>query len=305
MNARLQHRSPSTRASRPHREARSGALSEFDRIRRTLDGYLEKAGNARKRLLGGPYDPKLLHAWRVSLRRVIATLNGLARLSDDDLGDVLGYLRQCREATGQCRDIDILAQETLPAFMGESPPSPADTMLLQQALAEQQRLAHEHALAALKKADITTPIRAWRRWCDSLEAPTDRLVRATAARVIEDRYSTLKKRAAQLDGGRKRLHRLRTATKKLRYNVELYQELFPRRTVDHWLDQLADLQTHLGLAHDRMMGRNMLTTLVPADNHGAVAKPFRRWTKHTAYEASHKATQSLAKLDKLGRYWRE
>ena len=52
--------------------------SEFDRICEALDGYFAKAFDARKRLLEQPYEAKLLHAWRVNLRRVTATLNDLA-----------------------------------------------------------------------------------------------------------------------------------------------------------------------------------------------------------------------------------
>src|SRR5215469_18400170 len=108
MSARLQRRvtPPRVRAEKP---------SEFERIRLALDGHLTKALDARKQLLDATYDPKLLHAWRVGLRRVTATLKDVARFSDDNLDDVLAYLRQCREATGSCRDIDILSDATLPA----------------------------------------------------------------------------------------------------------------------------------------------------------------------------------------------
>src|SRR5579859_7619397 len=126
MNARLQQRVTPSRVPAGSPRKRPESLSEFDRIRHTIDGYLAKAAEARKRLLEEPYDPKLLHAWRVSLRRVTATLKDVATLSDDDLNDVLKYLRTCRETTGQCRDIDILAQETLPAFIGKDQGTPAD-----------------------------------------------------------------------------------------------------------------------------------------------------------------------------------
>lgn len=304
MNAMLQHRAPSTRTAQVSHKHRTDAVPDFDRIRRSVDSYLEKAADARKRLLEGPYDAKALHAWRVNLRRVTATLKGLAKLSDDDLDDVFNYLRHCREATGQCRDIDILAQETLPTFLSEQPAT-SETARVQEATSNRQQLWHQHAVAALRKTSLTTPIRAWRHWVASIDPPTNRLIRSAAANVIESRYASLKKRAAKLDGGRKRLHRLRTATKKLRYSMELYQSLFPKRAVEHWLEQLADLQTHLGLAHDRMMGRDLVADPNVQNDFPELGKRFRRWAKRTAFEAAELAVQSLHKLDKLGHYWRK
>lgn len=302
MSARLQHRATSPRATSGHAMVKPSTPSAFDRILQTLDGYFAKALDARKRLLEEPYDPKLLHAWRVNLRRVTATLKDIARFSDDDLHDVHAYLRECREATGQCRDIDILAQETLPSFLGNDKAGDVDATV--RALAERQRQAREQALVALKTHGLAMPLRAWRHWKATLEPPTRMATRKLAATAIEQRYNSLEKRAAKLDGGQKTLHRLRTATKKLRYTIELYAPVFPKQATTSWLKQLADLQEHLGLAHDRMMGRKLIATLA-AGGDAKAPKPFRRWAKRTAYEASKKAAQSLAELERLRHYWRE
>ncbi|QNK01151.1 CHAD domain-containing protein [Dyella telluris] len=279
-------------------------LSEFDRIRQTLDSYLAKAAESRKHLLEAPYDPKLLHAWRVNLRRVTATLKDVATLSDDDLHDVLGYLRASREASGRCRDIDILALETLPAFLDKEQGKLTDADALRKALGDLQQQNHKQALAQLKKHSMATPLQAWSHWVHTLEPPTDGRIRDIAAAAIEKRLTELKKRAGKLDGGQKRLHRLRSATKKLRYSMELYQHAFPKPATTAWLKRLADLQSHLGLAHDRMMARKLIGDVVDGKEAKAQLKAFRRWTKRTAYEASEKAMQSLAKLDLLKAYWR-
>lgn len=304
MNARLQHRVTPSRVSPVSPKNLPGKPSDFDGIRQTLDGYLAKAAESRKRLLEEPYDPKLLHAWRVNLRRVTATLKEVASFSDDDLHDVLGYLRTCREATGQCRDVDILAMETLPAFLDKAQGKLDDAQSAQKTLGDLQRQNHKNALVQLKKHSLATPLQAWRHWVHALEPPTNKRVREVAAAVIEKRFADLRKRAAKLDGGQKRLHRLRSATKKLRYSIELYQHAFPKPATTQWLKRLADLQGYLGLAHDRMMARQLIGEVVTGDNTKARLKTFRRWTKRTAYEASEKALQSLAKLEHLRTYWR-
>ena len=295
-----------SRVSRPRAPTARKPHSQFDYVRLALDGYLAKASDARRRLQEEPYDTKLLHAWRVNLRRVTATLKDVARLSDDDdLRDVQDYLRSCREATGQCRDIDILAQETLPAFINENDDKASAATGAQKTLADQQEAAHRQAIAALKKHNLAVPLRSWRHWVATLEPPTDGRVRKIAAAAIEKRYGTMKKRAAKLDGSQKRLHRLRSAIKKLRYSIDLYRHAFPKQLPNAWLKQLADLQGHLGLAHDRMMGRQLWDTAVSVEGEAPLSKPFRRWGKRTAYAASEKATPSLAKLDNLSHFWRK
>jgi CHAD domain-containing protein len=87
--------------------------------------------------------------------------------------------------------------------------------------------------------------------------------------------------------------------------MELYQPLFPKRAIAPWLERLTDLQSHLGLAHDRMMGRELVATLPLASSDKDPVKAFRRWSKRSAYEASRKAALSLTKLDKLNHYWRK
>ncbi|MFC4527338.1 CHAD domain-containing protein [Dyella halodurans] len=279
--------------------------SEFERIRQNLDGYLGKAVDARKQLLEQPYDAKQLHAWRVGLRRVTATLNSVTRLSDDGLDDVISHLRSCREVTGHCRDVDILVQETLPAFLRECPVIPPPAAVMQQAVAELQTQAHAQTIAALKKSSLAIPVQSWRHWAAAFDPPSERRLRENAAAVIDDRFNVMKKRIAKLNGGRKRLHRLRAAIKKLRYSVELYQHLFPKRATSAWLKQLTDLQAHLGRAHDRLMGRDLVATLELADSDQDPVKAFRRWARKSAYDASSKMAQSLTKLDKLSCFWRK
>lgn len=305
MNARLQHRGSPTRASSPQSPGRPRKPSEFDRVRESLDGYLSKAFDARKRLLEQPYDPKLLHAWRVNLRRVTATLKDLATLSDDDLHDVIAYLKSCREATGQCRDLDILAQETLPAFLNKENARLPGADVAAKAICDRQQQTHKQATVELKKHALTATLQSWRHWAQTLEPPTDNQMRELAVSALQKRWSELKKRAAKLDGGSKRLHRLRSATKKMRYSIELYQHAFPKQAATAWLKQLAELQGHLGDAHDRMMGRTLIGDFVVAEDTRTLLKPFRRWSRRTAYHASEKAMESLGKLEKLDSFWRK
>jgi CHAD domain-containing protein len=303
MNARLQHRASSSRVSQTRRKAPSGNNSAFDQVRQMVDGYFAKATDARKNLLEQPYTPKQLHAWRVGLRRITATINKVTDLSDDRLEDVQAYLRACREATGRCRDIDILALETLPAFLRECEVIPPPAATMQQSILVLQEQAHTQAVESLKKDSLIMSMQSWQHWVATFDPPGNERLRKNAAEIIDERFQIVRKRIGKLDGGKKRLHRLRAAVKKLRYSMELYQHMFPKRAVTHWLDYLADLQSHFGLAHDRMMARELVVALPIADSDQAPVKALRKWAKKSAYQASQKAAQSLTKMDKLDHYW--
>jgi len=271
----------------------------FDALCRAYEGYLQKAETARGELLKH-YSPKALHAWRVNLRRLTATLDRVAAgLPGGRPQALLEQLKQFRNATGQARDIDILLDETLPAFTAHGPFESAWLKTLEK----QRETLHQQAVEGLRQAPLAAPIADLRAWRESHTAVTDDALRELACSLIGARFQQLHKRADRLNEGRKHLHRVRTTTKKLRYTMELFQSLFPRHASRAWLDQLADLQTHLGDAHDRMTGRALCREWLPEAGAQAQLKAFRRWARHTAHTSTATAEVSLQHLWKLPRYW--
>ncbi|MFC4761660.1 CHAD domain-containing protein [Dyella koreensis] len=281
----------------PKRRVPSGEA--FEALCDAYEGYLHKAESARAELLRN-YQPKALHAWRVGLRRITATLDRVAQaLGGDDPQALIEQLKVFRNATGEARDIDILLDETLPAFVAEGRFDGAWLQALETRRAE----LHRQAVDGLRHAPLTAPLRAFRTWRETHAPMADKALRQLGAGLIEARLHQLHKRAERLEDGRKHLHRVRTTTKKLRYTMELFQPLFPRRATRHWLDQLAELQTHLGEAHDRMTGRALCREWLPEAKGHEDLKAFRRWAKHTAHASSTKAASSLEQLWRLERYW--
>jgi len=269
----------------------------------TYDGYLAKAAKARSKLLR-QYEPKALHAWRVSLRRITATLDKVAAaLPGEQSNGVLAQLKDFRNTTGGARDLDILLDETLPAFMADGGHGDRLDGELLHVLNARREQGHQQTVEGLKKARLTTAIHHFHAWAETHRNVSDDELRAAAAGVIDTRFRQLRKRAARMHEGRTRLHRARTATKKLRYTIELFQPMFPREAAQEWLDRLADVQGHLGEAHDRMTARALCKELLPEAKDHAQLKALRQWAKHTAAEAAGKADHSLDKLGKLNRYW--
>ncbi|SFS13422.1 CHAD domain-containing protein [Dyella sp. OK004] len=281
----------------PKRRAPSGEA--FGALCHTYESYLDKAETARTELLRH-YRPKSLHAWRVGLRRITATLDRVAQaLGGDEPQALIEQLKVFRNATGQARDIDILLDETLPAFIAQGRFDDA----WQQALETRRAELHQRAVDGLRHTPLAPSLRAFRDWREARAPMTDQALRQLGAGLIEARLHQLHKRAERLEDGRKHLHRVRTTTKKLRYTMELFQPLFPRHATRHWLDQLAELQTHLGEAHDRMTGRALCREWLPEAKGHEELKAFRRWAKRTATDSTAKAASSLEQLWGLERYW--
>lgn len=276
---------------------------EFRRCCRAIDGYLQKAEQARVDLLL-QYDAKRLHTWRVNLRRVTATLDKLIHIhAGDEATALLETLKQHRDATGSSRDLDILAEETLPAFATEHPGS-IPTPALWQKLEQQRNQARRDMLDALREHSLAPWIADFNAWSQKHAAPSDKTLRHAASAAIESAHRKLYRRADKLDGGREPLHRMRTATKKLRYTIELFQHAFPHKAANAWLEALTDLQAQLGKAHDRMTGRNLGSILLADQSDEKFIKQLRRWSKRTAHRATIHADTSYKQLSKLEPYWR-
>lgn len=275
----------------------------FDELCRTYESYLAKADKARQEMLSH-YAPKSLHAWRVNLRRITATFGPVARALDGESPEPLvALLKALRDASGPCRDLDILLDVTLPAFEADAGDTDPFDSELRHSLQEQHRSIHNAVLAGLPQASLDDAIRMFQAWSEAQRPVSDARLGQVAAAAIERRCQQLHKRAQRLHEGRRRLHHVRNTTKKLRYTIELFQHLYPQHATAHWLEQLARVQTHLGEAHDRLTGRSLCRELLPEPGNRPALKAFRRWARQSAALSAHKAEESLEKLWRLRHFW--
>lgn len=287
----------------PNKAAKAPASHTFAALCRLYESYLVKAGKARHELLIR-YSPKSLHAWRVSLRRVTATMDQVCEaVSDTPPAELVEQLKTYRNATGHSRDLDILLDESIPAFHEAKPKADRlDPALIERLETERQRLHHE-ALESLQEANIPAVQRGFEAWYKSQSVSDDEL-KQIAAELLEFRLQQLRKRGERLGEGRKRLHKARTTTKKLRYTMELFEPMFSKEETRRWLDHLAELQTHLGESHDRMTGRMLCKGLLAEHEDRTDLKAFLKWSRKAAQASAIKAATALEHLLRLEHYWR-
>ena len=232
-----------------------------DVLRHCLD---QIAGNAAAAALRD--DPEAAHQLRVGLRR-LRTAAALFRgpLGGPALAALAAEAKALADAAGAARDLDVLDEELLAPL----DPRDAGFATLRAALAERReakraalkaRLAAPETAAFLFDLGAFTEGRGWLRPADfeqtaALAAP----VGDAAGAALETRW----RKAAKLGDKVETLdhearHELRKRLKKLRYAVEFFAALYPRKKVKPFLKRLKALQDDFGRLQDVATARALL-----------------------------------------------
>jgi len=224
-------------------------LPTQDAGRRVAGNYLNAAARGLRRL-DDPNDPKGLHAFRVSIRR----LRSLLRAYRPWLGRVAGRkvrrrLRDLTRATNVARDADVqiiwlsaqreqLARQDLPGF---------DWLL--RRLRDRKKRAERSGRAQLRK-DFARIEQSMGNRMDDDGTPEPRPFRNAFLEVLEPGLAELRKRLVAISAAddEEAVHRSRIQAKRVRYLVEpLRKELAEARAL---VRPLKDLQNLLGELHD-------------------------------------------------------
>lgn len=201
-------------------------------------------------------DPEFLHDLRVSVRRsrsVLGQMNGVF-----DLGAIAPFrdgLKRIGGHTGPLRDLDVFKID-YPKLVGEldeqhqSSIEPLKVFLEERHLEEQKRLASVLRSTQFKEFIL--------RWSAFLEEPVsgpvgEEQIKALVQNRTWRRWIRMKKRGRQIvdNSPDDDLHEVRLDAKKLRYQLELFGQLFPQTPLIRLVKGLKQLQEVLGSFNDR------------------------------------------------------
>ena len=242
-------------ASTPINEALKPLLSQFSgSITLNAPGVIKDA------------DIECLHDLRVSVRRTRAALAQAKHVLPSRtvlrFRAEFGWLGRC---TGTLRDFDVYLYEYQDT---ETPTSQALSPLLGQIRVLRERERH-HVGKALSSARFS---RLMGDWDKLLASPAPRRSTLRDARLPTKVYASARIRTA---GKRVRrqglaitptspdeaLHELRKTCKALRYSIELFRPLFPKRRIDGIVRTLKQLQDNLGAVQDSVVQVRTLRSL--------------------------------------------
>lgn len=213
----------------------------------------------------GQDGPEFIHQLRVSQRR----LRSLIGLFEPALPAAFvthwsASLKRNANRFGDARDLDVLDTELLPEVLGSTPHERDGLAELRRHVADERAAARERALQALDAAEqgrLQLGLMS-----ELLALPSNDLIGAVDLRLFAAlQLERLRKRARKRlsrahDLVPAHLHALRLAFKQLRYGVEFFAPLLPKKACAAYLARLTRTQNALGFINDLDVARARLAT---------------------------------------------
>lgn len=278
----------------PGHSARTAMAHALRQLQANEEGVLE--GN----------DPEFVHQLRVALRRLRSALRAHRRALEPGIEEALTpELRWITQVAGAARDMDVLADQTLPAMARAGAPLEGTDAFARRL--ERRRTAARRALRnALRTKRYAILVLALARWLRSPaeHAPKHRRdVRKFAAKAIQREYK--KTLAAGRDVGSldaEGRHRLRIAAKRLRYALQGFASLWPTDETEPFLEALSTLQDDLGRANDAAVATALLESLGAPE---ALAAFARGWLGGETAVSIEPLAGHLHALARAPAFWKE
>jgi len=236
----------------------SPEMTAIDAMRRVLRDLLDTL----ERNIPGTredLDSEFLHDLRVATRRTRSALSQVKQvLPETVVEDFKQRFAWLGQVTGPVRDLDVFLLE-LPRYRASLPASMAGDL---DALEEHLRVAHAKEQAILKgELESERMARLLEDWHAVLDAETvpgkpamfaDLPIEQVASKRIWRMYKKVLKagRTIDVDGPAEDMHELRKDCKKLRYLIEFFQGIYPKRELKELVKALKVLLDNLGEFQD-------------------------------------------------------
>lgn len=207
----------------------------------------------------GVSNVEFIHQARVSLRRLRTALRLFSTELPPGFSDKWGLAwRDVGEQLGNARNWDVFYTEILPDMevdLGNS----ADISNLKEFAQTQRKMAHSQAQSWISGRHYSLTMIAF---CEALLA----LPNSKATRISDFADKSLKKRHKRFCRGAEVAHTLnseerhevRIDLKKLRYTIDFFESLYPRKQLQPFLRGLAETQELLGRMNDLVTCESLL-----------------------------------------------
>jgi inorganic triphosphatase YgiF len=222
-----------------------------------------------------------LHQMRVALRRLRAAISLFGgMLSDRQTQELKGRLKWIGGELGPAREFDVFLKHVVLPLRRDKPDGPGVRVLARE-LERERAEAFERAHAAIESSSFRKLMLDLAAWIEAgdwslnthgrIKTQRETPVAGFATEALDRRRKRILKRGArlkQLDSQRR--HKLRIATKKLRYATEFFQEAFPggksKKRRRAFLESLEQLQDALGELNDIAVHESLSARMLDAKN---------------------------------------
>jgi CHAD domain-containing protein len=217
-------------------------------------------------------DSEFLHDFRVAIRRTRSGLDMIKNVLEPEISTrFTKEFRYLGKITGPVRDLDVylLMEDEYRAGLPEHLQKGLGYFFSE--LAEQRSKEQKKLVQTLSSSRCRTILRNWQDYLEqedeaqsgaqrnSSDLPAigsiaDRIIRKRFERVLGDGQ------AVGPDSPDAKLHKLRIQGKKLRYGLEFFSSLYPKKEMKQLIRQLKILQNNLGLFNDLSVQQDMLNS---------------------------------------------
>lgn len=312
---------PVSKAERGYRLFQGASLAPVKAVAPAIDAHLsvEQAFAAivwscldqiqrNQRGVAEQTDPEFIHQMRVGLRRLRSALalfsTAVPRASWQPWAEALRWLAG---ELGAARDWDVLEEELLPPLLAQMQPRRPLAYLPRRVKTErlQARRRARAAVTSPRYGVLMLDIERWlaaHGWREAVGAEQlallDSPVAPLAQMLLARRHDQLRRRGRHLARlPDEKRHRVRVTAKKLRYAVEFFATLFPRKAVRPYLNALMALQDVLGALNDDATALRRAAGLC-----GAARDP--RCGEEAGVLAGWCAARMEQQLQALGQVWK-
>jgi CHAD domain-containing protein len=242
------------------------------------------------------------------LRSCLALAEGMAPAKS--LDDLRAQTRWVLDALGPARDLDVFADQTLPAVLADLARAESEALAwvvqLKRGAERRRRSADDAALACVSSPRFTRFVLAADSVAGALRIATGgeahARARKFAARIIDKRARRLAKAGENLaHASIDARHAARIAAKKLRYATEFFATLFPRRRTKAYRDALAGLQDALGAFNDAAIASRVAGVLAGPTAPATVA--IEAWSAARIDQCAKAIDTAWARYAKARAFW--
>lgn len=211
-------------------------------------------------------DSEGVHQMRVGLRRLRAAISLFADvLPQATTARIKLELKWLTGELAPAREIDVFLKESVRRMTADRHVPRRGAQALRSKFSGERTVAFSRAREAVASARYRRLLIQVMEWIETGRRRThdDRSIDAYAAKLLDRRVRKARKEGERLtDLDTKRRHKLRIKIKKIRYAVDFFRSLYTDRdqkSLDHFSDQLKEIQSALGSLNDFIAHRQLAT----------------------------------------------
>jgi len=256
---------------------------------------------------GEPERPETVHRFRVGVRRLRSLLSAFRKVLPEDERKILGKrLASMAKRYSRTREWDVFISSTLRPMSEALPDEPALLELEACAKEARRRSLPEGVNFHVEASEVASALEAaiWlhhprSEFADAWQGD----LKTFASALLAKHHRRLRKRLKAIDlDHQAAFHDLRIQAKKIRYPIEMFENLFNGKAVDNYLDRLIAVQDALGQLNDALAARELVAELPLSSRPQGLANG---WLAHEIVARRHRFPAAAKKLRKAAPFWEE